>query len=524
MNRIVLLLVIVAAGAGARVIIVPDSAATISVGLGMARTGDTVLARPGRYEENITWPGTDGIKLYSQAGPDSTVISGGGNGRVITMGSGLTRATEIRGFEISGGKASSAAGIYCPGSPSIVGNRICGNEAHGERNYGGGILCGSYASPLITRNEISANVCSDTNTWNYGAGIYLDMNSTAEICYNLIAANVCAEGYWNYGAGIYCGLRSSPFIYQNVIMNNLDTLGDRGHGAGIHVETQARALIFNNLIVNNRNRSGLWNYGAGIKVSGTAAIINNTIVGNACQGGTWANGGGIFVDYQDSALIKNNIIVQNAAAGGGGVYNYNGFPYLVCNDVWNNPGGNYSGCAPGPGDISLDPLFASGTLGSYYLSHTGAGQPATSPCVDAGDTLLWTWPLNLDSLLRSWTTRTDSVPDQEQLDMGFHYPQVAVVGLAERPFTPRPAAGNGSIFCPSPARAGFVVLGMSGEWSCGPVKVSIFDASGRCVRQSSSDILASSLQLDLRAMLPGVYLIRLDRAGCSMAGKLVIQN
>ncbi|MEO0079003.1 MAG: T9SS type A sorting domain-containing protein, partial [candidate division WOR-3 bacterium] len=266
---------------------------------------------------------------------------------------------------------------------------------------------------------------------------------------------------------------------------------------------------------------GLWNYGAGIKVSGTAAIINNTIVGNACQGGTWSNGGGIYVDYQDSALIKNNIIVQNSAAGGGGVCN-NGFVSLVCNDVWNNSGGNYSGCAPGPGDISLNPLFASGTLGPYYLSHTATGQPATSPCVDAGDTLLWTWPLDLDSLLRSWTTRTDSVPDQGRLDMGFHYPQVAVVGLAERPFKHRSEPGSGCIFCLSPIRAGLVMLRMSGEWSCGPVKVSIFDASGRCVRQSSSDILASSLQLDLRAMLPGIYLIRLDRAGCSTAQKLVV--
>jgi len=522
-NKVVLFLGIIAAATGARVITVPDSAATIAAGLSMARAGDTVLVEPGRYEENITWPGTDGIKLYSAAGPDSTVISGGGNGRVIAMGSGLTRATEIRGFEISGGKASSAAGIYCQGSPSIVGNRICGNEAHGERNYGGGILCGSGSSPLIARNEIAENVCSDTNTWNYGGGIYLDMNSTAEICCNLIAGNVCAEGYWNYGAGIYCGLRSSPFIYQNIIMDNLDTLGDRGHGAGIHVDLQARALVFNNLILNNRTRSDLWNYGAGIKVSGTAAIINNTIVGNACQGGTWANGGGIFVDNQDSALIKNNVIVQNRASGGGGIYNNSGFPYLVCNNAWNNSGGNYSGCEPGPGDISLDPLFASGAQGPYCLSHTAAGQPATSPCVDAGDTLLWTWPLNLDSLLRLWTTRTDSVPDQGLLDMGYHYPEVAVVGLSEQPVAPRPAVEPGFTVHPNPTR-GVVVLHLTPRSPGRSIPLSVYDSSGRLMLQSAICNLQSEVPLDLSAWPPGVYLLGLDLAGGRTTQKLVVQN
>ncbi len=521
MNRIALFLSIIAAAAGARVIVIPDSAATIAAGLTMARTGDTVLVEPGYYEENITWPGTDGIKLYSRVGPDSTVISGGGNGRVITMGPGLTRATEIRGFEISGGKASSAAGIYCQGSPSIVGNRICGNEAHGERNYGGGIFCGSGSSPLIARNEIVGNVCSDTNTWNYGGGIYLDMNSTAEICYNLITRNVCAEGYWNYGAGIYCGLRSNPFIYQNVIVDNLDTLGDRGHGAGIHVDLQARALIFNNLILNNRNRSDLWNYGAGVKVSGTAAIINNTIVGNACQGGTWANGGGIYVDYQDSALIKNNIVVQNRAAGGG-IYNSNGFAYLVCNNVWNNAGGNYSGCEPGPGDISLDPLFVAGTQGQFYLSHTAAGQPATSPCVDAGDTLLWTWPISLDSLLRSWTTRTDSVPDQGRLDMGYHYPEVAAVGLTERPAAVWNATGPGFTVYPNPTR-GSTVLRLTPRSPGSSVLLSVYDASGRLFLLSEICNPKSEAPLDLKRLgPPGVYLLELNQADRRTTQKLVV--
>ena len=201
MKRIImsiLLLIILVYG---RIIMVPDSIQTINGGLNAAGYGDTVLVKPGEYIENITWPATDGIKLYSAYGPDTTLINGDRIDRVISFGSNITRATEIKGFEISGGAASQAAGIYCQGSPSIINNKIKFNTCIGERNYGGGIYCDNSTSPLIINNEITDNICTDSATWNYGAGIYVDMYSTAEICYNLIARNTCSKGYWNYGAG-----------------------------------------------------------------------------------------------------------------------------------------------------------------------------------------------------------------------------------------------------------------------------------------------------------------------------------
>ncbi len=410
---------------------IPDSIQSITGGLNAAGYGDTVLVKPGEYIENITWPATDGIKLYSAYGPDTTLINGDRIDRVINFGSNITRATEIKGFEISGGAASQAAGIYCQGSPSIIDNKIKFNICNGERNYGGGIYCDNSTSPLIMNNEIIDNICTDSATWNYGAGIYVDMYSTAEICYNLITRNTCSKGYWNYGAGIYVGLRGDPFIYQNLIMDNYATDGERGHGAGIYVANQAHALIFSNIVLNNHCNSILWNYGAGIKVSGHANIINNTIVDNVCSGGSWNYGGGIYIDNNDTAWIKNNIIVQNSSSSGSGIYS-NGVCINSYNDVWNNIGGNYFGCSPGPGDISQAPLFVAGTNGLYYLSQIEAGQPQTSPCVDAGDTLLATYPLMLDSLLRSWTTRTDSVPDISTIDMCYHYPTTLTNGIFEK--------------------------------------------------------------------------------------------
>jgi hypothetical protein len=69
---------------------------------------------------------------------------------------------------------------------------------------------------------------------------------------------------------------------------------------------------------------------------------------------------------------------------------------------------------PGSGNINADPCFVAG----YFLSQIPAGQPVTSPCVDAGSA-----DANSPGIdLANYTTRTDYVGDQGVVDMGYHYP------------------------------------------------------------------------------------------------------
>jgi subtilisin family serine protease len=71
---------------------------------------------------------------------------------------------------------------------------------------------------------------------------------------------------------------------------------------------------------------------------------------------------------------------------------------------------------PGSGNINADPCFVSGA--GYFLSQIAAGQIFTSPCVDAGSD-----EANVPGIdLANYTTRTDSVGDQNIVDMGYHYP------------------------------------------------------------------------------------------------------
>jgi len=92
------------------------------------------------------------------------------------------------------------------------------------------------------------------------------------------------------------------------------------------------------------------------------------------------------------------------------------------NEVHNNDGSSitirYSdvrGGWVGEGNIDADPLFVTGPLGRFYLSQTAAGEPADSPCVDAGSDLAQSFGLD------AMTTRTDQVGDAGIVDMGYHY-------------------------------------------------------------------------------------------------------
>lgn len=337
------LLVAFATPAAAGLIYVPGNHATIGAALSAALAGDTILVAPGVYKENLTWPSRDGIQLIAVAGPAQTILDGQQQGRVVVFGTGLTRATLLEGFTITGGLMNTT------------------------RNHGAGLYIQS--SVTLRGNVITANV-SDGTSWNYGGGIHITSGASPLIERNVISKNVCRNGSWNYGAGIYIDGGAVPSIVNNEIIDNQNTAGSRGYGGGIFVDGVPAPEIVGNVIARNTCLSTTsLNYGGGIRVYNNAAanIVNNTIVGN-----TAARGAGIEYAGTTAGRILMNIIADNV---GSGLDAATAVPSDF-NNLWNNSGGNYSGSAKaGPNSFSLDPLFA-GT-GDYHLTFR-------SPCVDAG--------------------------------------------------------------------------------------------------------------------------------------------
>ena len=516
MRRIVGVLAVIVCLSLARTIRVPSEQPTIQAGLNAANSRDTVLVAPGSFKENIIWPSQDGIKLISEQGRDSTVIDGNNAGICVKFSSGsISRATVIRGFTITKGNSTGPSGIECRNSsPSILENRI-------TRCYGGGVYLTSYNSgwnPLLKGNEIDGNV-KETDR-NYGGGVHIDCSNSAarpEICFNHIHHDTLRNGAWNYGGGIFCD--ANALIYQNVIEANVLTSDTgtscRAYGGGIFVDMNQAPVIFSNLIINNRCVTDAWKYGAGIRLylGAKGFIVNNTIAGNYCASHMWSNGGGIYNDMRCTTYVKNNIITGNQASSGSAIYNYtttqNGQVISSYNDYYNN---SLSGCSMGTGDITGNPLFVSGWSRDYFLSQTAAGQPSNSPCVDAGDTLDMKVPLSLDSLVHAWTTRTDSVCDMDETDMGYHYPAGIPVGLVEQRIATHPALIQAIVF-PDPFRTGVTVRYRLPE--AGPVDIRIFDAAGREIATVlEANQIAGEHRVELKPGLnPGVYFVVVEAAG-----------
>ena len=124
--------------------------------------------------------------------------------------------------------------------------------------------------------------------------------------------------------------------------------------------------IENSIIANNA--------GMAIALSGSheepSQIINNVIYNNS---------GGINVS--SPALILNNIISGNSGIG---IISGNSSPEISFNNMWDNQGGNYQGCLPGIGDISLDPLFVDPDNGDYHLQQNSPSRGVGKDGVDMG--------------------------------------------------------------------------------------------------------------------------------------------
>lgn len=104
-------------------------------------------------------------------------------------------------------------------------------------------------------------------------------------------------------------------------------------------------------------------------------IVNNTIAYNSA--GNQVLGPAIHLEAGTTAQIVNNIVSFNAAGIEQSPF---GSPFLLANNVFGNPNGDYLGLAPGLRDLQLDPEFRRAATGDFTLA-------TTSPLIDAAHPL-----------------------------------------------------------------------------------------------------------------------------------------
>ncbi len=418
---------------------------------------------PGRYEENVVFdqpaaddpgdPANDSHEsLTARGSPDEVVIFGGHSEWVADGQTYADRVIDasgvggvhIWGFTITGGRATGGGGIRIDDANlTVVGNVIRDNFADG---YGGGIYL-RLSSSRIVGNTIIYNFAVD-----YGGGIDCIVASP-EIDGNYIGYNVAAN---QFGGGIAAYYTSAPCIRNNEIVYN-----EAYNGGGISSDHfDDPPMVTGNVIAYNT----AYNDGGGIFCFNryNYSLVNNLLHSNRALG----KGGGIYLETACSPVLRNVTIVHNTASVGGGVYlqdeanpvisnsiiAFNTTNGVVCGDgtcvpsmdhtdVYGNFDGDINGSILEPtwsdNNISVDPLFVDG----YHLSQPATGdevqeQLGLSPCVDAGsgsaeditictcepNSTTWGWVCGGSGTMADHTTRTDGVPDQGTVDIGYHYP------------------------------------------------------------------------------------------------------
>ncbi|MBM4027244.1 MAG: hypothetical protein FJ280_17840, partial [Planctomycetes bacterium] len=315
---------------------------------------------------------------------------------------------------IRGNTAQDGGGLYWSGgAAALVNCSIRGNTALGPQY------------PVLVPAPIP--IPTDPNTWPVDPNTWPDPNDPNSLWdpnnpFTPPPVQQMANTDFGVGGGLVCWTSEASiddcFISENRV---------NGSGGGIYFGGDPGTPCLSNcLIKDNAALIG----GGGIASYWYAApkIVNCTLVGNSASDPNTGYGGGLFCSYESQTVLLDSILWGNTAPRGTQIaLGSRGDPIFLprgamltvrFSDVQHGRTGVHveQGAVLDwlAGNIDEDPLF----VGGHFLSQTAAGQPVTSPAVDAGND-------RADRVgLSSYTTRTDGVGDTGKVDMGFHYPPV----------------------------------------------------------------------------------------------------
>lgn len=462
------LLLLTAASGAARVTVRPGDMFRDS--LLLLGSGDTLFFSPGEYTLGDDLPllqllpSNDGVVITCDPDEPGVLNGQGYNRPVLALQGPLGSGTVIENLVLTGG-----------------------NPISGEWFGGGGIFMAQSDCAVM-------NTVVSGNSALMGGGIFIEGGAP------LLDGLTVQDNTALVAGGGVCIQVSSPMFSNSVIRRN--SSGDDGGGvfAYLGVLTAANLLI-------SGNHAG--DDGGGVmQLRGTLLMSFCTIEGNSCAD----DGAGILISSADSTALLSSIVTGNQ--GNGGIQRKRGdepvFVSHCC--AWGNGTADYLHM-PDPtgtrGNISMDPMFADSLL---RLSHIQAGQQMQSPCVDAGHR-----PVQ-GSCVQGRSTRTDSLPDSEEADMGYHFDPL------KNPWSPpQPPGVFGVLLSPCPTPGTLTIRVITPDPMT--VRLFAFDTAGRLVADLGSLPVSGTAETawPVPPDLPsGVLFIRCSGPAGTVTGRTVV--
>jgi hypothetical protein len=308
---------------------VPATHGTIAAALADASC-TTIQIAAGTYPENLIVGRSVTIEGAGQA---ATIVDGGGNGRVIDVGPGLT--VHIRDLTVRNGRLAwdNGAGIRngSVSSPqpaqgsNLTLTRVTVRDNDAGDGFGGGIMNNRYSTLVVEHSTVAANRARD------GGGVGVVIDSTVTIDDSVIGGATQADGniagnssYGGFGGGIN-NTDGVLHVNRSVIRNNRTT-GPYGPGPGGGICNDTTNGTSVTTITDSTIADNYANYGGGIAgdgFRGSLTISGSTLTGNTSDA-YFANGGAIWLYNGNSLTMSNSTISGNVARGvssatGGGI-------------------------------------------------------------------------------------------------------------------------------------------------------------------------------------------------------------
>ncbi len=293
---------------------------TIGSALADAEPGDIVWVRAGEYRLGEPVRLRPGVTLRGEdpQHPAWTTIRADGGNAVIGTGRLLTNTCVLEGFTIIAG---TGRGLYIQdGAAEIIRNNIFSGTVTSFK--GAGIRIDDEG----TVPTISDNVFINNSSSQEGGAIYI--HDASPIIFNNQFVNNRSD---RDGGALSIRTDERPDQQAVIVHNEFTYNTASAKGGAIYVE-RSKPLIQGNRILHNAAEAGAGIFVNSCCSAGQALVQGNWLFYNATYGaGQESVGGALAIANQAQVHVDGNVLRQNSAARGGGIYIASSAPRITNN-------------------------------------------------------------------------------------------------------------------------------------------------------------------------------------------------